>query len=199
MRKPKRAKSNQVRIIGGIFRSRKLAFPALPGLRPTGDRIRETLFNWLAPYVVGSRCLDLFAGSGALGIEALSRGAAQVTFMDASVQACDALRSNLNLLDRDLLASGKAQVICTDSLLWLDKQCKEADLRFNIVFLDSPFDANLNGSCISLLDSGKLLASGDLIYIEEPRENDPLHLLAHWQLVKTRDAGNVRFQLFQRE
>lgn len=199
MQKSKTARPNQVRIIGGLYRSRKLAFPTLPGLRPTGDRIRETLFNWLAPYIVGSRCLDLFAGSGALGIEALSRGALQVTFIDASTEACEALRNNLNLLDPDLLVSGKARIICTSSLLWLERGRKEADARFNIIFLDPPFDENLHISCCNLLDSGDVLAAGSQIYIEASRANHPGSIPVNWLLEKTRTAGNVCYQLFQRK
>ena len=199
MRKTQTARPNQVRIIGGMFRSRKLTFPTLPGLRPTGDRIRETLFNWLAPHIIGSRCLDLFAGSGALGMEALSRGAAQVIFIDASAQACEALRHNLDLLDRNLLASGQAQVICANSLRWINTGSNSTGSGFNIIFLDPPFADNLHQACSNALDASKLLAPDCLIYIEEAREQAPLSLPSHWQIAKTRSAGNIRFQLFQRQ
>jgi 16S rRNA (guanine966-N2)-methyltransferase len=199
MQKNKAVKPNQVRIIGGMFRSRKLAFPTLPGLRPTGDRIRETLFNWLAPHIVGARCLDLFAGSGALGIEALSRGAGQVTFIDASAQACEALRSNLNLLNPDLLTSEKARVICANSLQWLEDPHKEGDLHFNIAFLDPPFNAHLYEACSDLLDCSKVLAPDSLIYVEESRENGSPSAPGRWQLEKKRMAGNVTYQLFLRK
>lgn len=199
MQKSKTARTNQVRIIGGMYRSRKLAFPTLPGLRPTGDRIRETLFNWLAPHIVSSRCLDLFAGSGALGIEALSRGAAQVVFIESSAQACEALRYNLNLLDPDLLASGKARIICTSSLLWLEQSHKDGDTHFNIVFLDPPFDANVYDACSALLDRSGTLAPDSLIYIEEPCANKTPFAPASWHLEKKRRAGNVAYQLFQRK
>jgi 16S rRNA (guanine966-N2)-methyltransferase len=199
MQKSKTAKPSQVRIIGGMFRSRKLAFPTLPGLRPTGDRIRETLFNWLAPYIAGSSCLDLFAGSGALGIEALSRGAVQVTFIDSSPQACEALRSNLDLLDPELLSSGRARVVCANSLLWLEKQGKENRMHFNIAFVDPPFDAHLHGVSCDLLDGSGLLTPDSLIYIEASREHIAPSLPVSWQLEKNRMAGNVVYQLFERK
>jgi len=199
MPKSKTAKPNQVRIISGMFRSRKLTFPTVPGLRPTGDRTRETLFNWLAPHIVGSRCLDLFAGSGALGIEALSRGAMQVTFIDTSTLACEALRRNLDLLDPSLLTSGKARIICANSLIWLDTQHQEVDKDFNVVFLDPPFDANIYKACCDVLDCSDLLAPDCLIYIEEPRKQDNPSTPASWQLHKTRTAGNVCYHLSLRK
>src|SRR5512134_933490 len=121
---------NQLRIIGGRWRSRRLRFPPLPGLRPTPDRVRETLFNWLTPVIAGARCLDLFAGSGALGIEALSRGAAAVTFVERHPQAVRGLRANL----AQLRAEG-ARVEQADALLWL----RQAPQPFTVVFLNPPF------------------------------------------------------------
>ena len=107
--------TNQLRIIGGEWRGRKLRFPDVPNLRPTPDRVRETIFNWLMPVIHGARCLDLFAGSGALGLEALSRGASYTTFVDSHKKATQALKSHLDLLD----VNERAEVIQNDSIKFL--------------------------------------------------------------------------------
>ena len=206
MQKNKTSRPNRLRIIGGTFRSRKLTFPTLPGLRPTGDRIRETLFNWLAPHVPGSRCLDLFAGSGALGIEALSRGASQVVFIDSSSLACDSIRHNLNLLDPELLSSGKAHVICHDGLSWLLASERNAYGPFNMVFLDPPFSADLGAVCADTLEQSGTLAPDCLIYLEQTLRRNTMNeqssspiTPASWLLVKNKQAGNVSYQLFSRK
>jgi 16S rRNA (guanine966-N2)-methyltransferase len=193
----KTPRPNQVRIIGGTFRSRKLAFPPTPGLRPTGDRIRETLFNWLQPVIVGSYCLDLFAGSGALGMEALSRGAAQVTFIDTAPEACDSLRRNLDLLDPALRSTGQANVARADSLHWLGTREAASQHPVNLVFLDPPFAANLLELCCQKLAESPVLAPGCLIYLEQPRQPGTLSLPASWIAEKDKCAGNVRYQLFR--
>lgn len=199
MQKNKRTKTNQLRIIGGMYRSRKLTFPTIPDLRPTGDRIRETLFNWLAPHIVGSRCMDLFAGSGALGMEALSRGASQVTFIDTSSLACESIRSNLNLLDPQLITTGKARVICTNCLQWLTE---ESNHQFDIVFLDPPFSANLMMACTEKLEHSGKLAPDCIIYTEqaaqEPTTNSATRPTS-WLSIKSKRAGSVDYQLFNRK
>jgi len=202
MQKNKTSKSNQLRIIGGMYRSRKLTFPTIPGLRPTGDRIRETLFNWLAPHVFGSRCLDLFAGSGALGIEALSRGASHVTFIDNSALACESIRNHLHLLDPELIPSGKARVVCHNSLLWLTEPHQSERSLFDIVFLDPPFTENLGGACAEVLEQSAALTPECLIYVEEALHKatgESFVIPASWLLVKNKQAGNVRYQLFNRK
>src|SRR5690606_3705719 len=135
---------NQLRIIGGQWRGRKLRFPDVEGLRPTGDRIRETLFNWLAPELPGARCLDLFAGSGSLGLEALSRGAAASWMLERDAHAAGCLRENLQLLAAD---GGVVQHL--DSLTHLRQG--NAEQPFDVIFIDPPFDRNLWQASIDAL------------------------------------------------
>ena len=136
------AKSNQVRIIGGDWRSRRISFPDHQGVRPSADRVRETLFNWLGQDLRGKRCLDLFAGSGALGFEALSRGAACVVMVEKSRRVCEALRSNA-----ELLAAKNLQLHCADALEFATAAAaaaaSDAAARFDVVFLDPPFRSTL--------------------------------------------------------
>ena len=150
--------SNTLRIIGGSHRGRKLKFADVPGLRPTPDRVRETLFNWLAPLIPGARCLDLFAGSGALGFEAMSRGAREVVFVDSHSLAVKALRENIALL-----GDGSAEVIQSGALEWLSRQPAEP---FDVVFLDPPFRQDLLEPCCQRLDEAGWLASPAAIYLE---------------------------------
>lgn len=186
---PAANKAGQLRIIGGIYRSRKLLFPAIEGLRPTGNRIRETLFNWLAPSLKGATCLDLFAGSGALGMEALSRGAGHVTFVDSSPLACRYIRENL-----DLLGTTIAECHCEDGIRWLG-QTRE---RFDIVFLDPPFSHNLLETVTRVLDECDLVRPGGFIYIEDAVGNPAPSLPVTWRLFRDKKAGNVRYRLYQR-
>src|SRR6185312_11393174 len=122
----------KLRIIGGTLRGSRIAVPDFPGLRPTPDRVRETLFNWLAPVIDGAQCLDLFAGTGALGIEALSRGAAQVDFVESDARLADLLRANLTRLKQD------AQVHVGDAM----RHLAQVSSRYDLVFLDPPFAAD---------------------------------------------------------
>ena len=147
----------QVRIVAGRFRGRRLAFPAEPGLRPTPDRVRETLFNWLTPHLAGARCLDLFAGSGALGFEALSRGAAAVTLVDHNPAVVAALSEN-----RQRLAC-EAVIVNSGALDYLATQAPGA---FDIVFLDPPFASGLMGDALTALYERRILAPAGLVYIE---------------------------------
>jgi 16S rRNA (guanine966-N2)-methyltransferase len=177
----------QLRIIGGTWRGRKLAFDPAPGLRPTPDRVRETLFNWLAPTIQGARCLDLFAGTGALGFEALSRGATTVVFVDTSRRATKAIEKSAQVLD----AAG-AIVHCTDAEDYLRAARDES---FDIVFLDPPFaDDRLDELC-RLIDELGLLAPGARVYLEQDRAKPGITLPEHWQLFKDKTAGNVRYML----
>lgn len=181
----------ELRIIGGQWRGRKLRFPSLPGLRPSPDRIRETLFNWLAPEISGARCLDLFAGSGALGLEALSRGAGSCQFVDAAKAAAQRIEAHLTLLScRD------AKVICADALHWL-KQA--APSPFNMVFLDPPFRQDLLGDCCALLDSNGWLAARAWIYIESATDEPMPAVPSTWRLHRDKSAGQVAYRLFFRE
>ncbi|MDR7088759.1 16S rRNA (guanine(966)-N(2))-methyltransferase RsmD [Cellvibrio fibrivorans] len=187
--KPKPAGSNQLRIIGGIWRGRKLSFPDVNGLRPTGDRIRETLFNWLAPDIQGARCLDLFAGSGALGLEALSRGAASSLLLEKHAAAAQQLKSNLQLLQAD---NGRVEQV--DSLQWLKQQPPKP---FDIVFIDPPFALELWEPIAAELEAQDWLSDAAVIYLEAPRDAQ-LQLPGNWQLHRDKQAGQVSFRLYHR-
>jgi 16S rRNA (guanine966-N2)-methyltransferase len=176
-----------LRIIGGTWRGRKLRFPAAAAIRPTPDRVRETLFNWLQAAIPGAHCLDLFAGSGALGLEALSRGAAQVTFVDQDEAAAAALRALLIEWQ-----AHDAQVVRSDALRFLGRPAQACD----IVFLDPPFAGELLGRAAALLSERSWLKAGALIYVEcAAREGLPP--LPHgWQPLKAQRAGEVGYHLF---
>ena len=151
----------ELRIIGGVWRSRRIRFPGDPGLRPTPDRVRETLFNWLGPWVEGRRVLDLFAGSGALGLEALSRGAAEAVFVERSRVAADALRANATALG----ASG-ATVVCNEALDFLRRERREEG-GFDLVFIDPPYASDLARPALERLLSGHILREGGYVYLEQ--------------------------------
>jgi 16S rRNA (guanine(966)-N(2))-methyltransferase RsmD len=178
---------NRVRIIGGVWRSRMIPFPDLPGLRPTPDRVRETLFNWLGQDLTGKCCLDLFAGSGALGFEALSRGAASVTMVERAPRAWRALQDNAALLRaRDL------NVVCGDALEFLAGV--PASARFDVVFLDPPFGEGVpEGLWLRLLerlsDQGLVYLECDAMFAGHPR----LEMLKHGH------AGAVHYHLLGRK
>lgn len=157
------------------------------GLRPTAERIRETLFNWLAPTIAGSRCLDLCAGTGALGFEALSRGAREAVFVEKSPLAARVLRANAVMLDAD-----GADIRQGDALEFLGDS---PDAPFDIVFLDPPFAAAMHGELCRLLDEHAWVRPGSLVYIEEDRAAPPAELPAGWTLTRSRTAGNVRYSL----
>lgn len=176
---------NQLRIIGGAWRSRRLHFPNVEGLRPSTDRVRETLFNWLQPVIEGSRCLDLFAGSGALGLEALSRGAAQVTFVDQHSKVINALRNNLKLLE-----STAADIIQADALDFLQGNPHP----FDIVFIDPPFRQELLQPCLQLLDRG-WLGLDARVYIETELEQGTPDLPEGWEILRSKKAGQVAYHL----
>jgi 16S rRNA (guanine966-N2)-methyltransferase len=179
--------AQELRVIAGHWRGRKWRFRAESGVRPTPDRVRETLFNWLAPRIVGARCLDLFAGSGALGIEALSRGAAQVCCVDTQATLLQALRKQL----ADWRASGH-ELIQADALRWLGEAPPRA---FDLVFLDPPFASGLNEPALRLLTSRPWLAAGAWIYLEQ-NAADPLPALpAGWAPRKSGRAGAVGYYL----
>lgn len=181
-----RGASNTLRIIGGEWRGRKLRFADGEGLRPTTDRIRETLFNWLQPVIDGARCLDLFAGSGALGLEALSRGAAEVVFVDTNPRAIQALKENLALLDSD-----RAHVVKSDALRFLHGQTG----GFDIVFLDPPFRRELLQPALRELANGGWLKPGGHIYLELESEQGEPELPEGWRLLRSKQAGQVAYHL----
>jgi 16S rRNA (guanine966-N2)-methyltransferase len=182
-----RTTTGTLRIIGGQWRGRKLQFPTVTGLRPTGDRLRETLFNWLTPFVIDTHCLDLFAGSGALGLEALSRGAASATLVELSPTACNAIYQHATILG----AGFKAEVLEADAQQWLQQAPPRA---FDLVFLDPPFDSALLSKVIPLLAAPGWLSEGARIYIETAVKR-PINLPEHWQILRTIETGQVRCQL----
>jgi 16S rRNA (guanine966-N2)-methyltransferase len=182
--------TSQLRIIGGRWRGRKLNFPDVEGLRPTGDRIRETLFNWLAPDIQEARVLDLFAGSGALGLEALSRGAAYSLLLEKNSAAAGQLNANLVLLQ-----STKGKVQQQDALTWLSQHNQAQP--FDLVFIDPPFQLNLWQVVIDLLEKGNYLAKEAVIYVESGK-NTVYQAPSNWLLHRDKTAGNVCYRLFYR-
>ncbi|ALB56581.1 16S rRNA (guanine(966)-N(2))-methyltransferase [Cronobacter turicensis] len=190
MKKPTSSGSGQIRIIGGQWRGRKLPVPDSPGLRPTTDRVRETLFNWLAPYLVGARCLDCFAGSGALGLEALSRYAADATLLEMERGVAQQLQKNLATLK-----SSAAKVVNTNTLNFLSQNGEPHD----IVFVDPPFRKGLLEETLNLLETRGWLAPQALIYVESEVENGLPPVPASWQLHREKVAGQVAYRLYLRE
>ena len=189
--KQKSKGSGELRIIGGQLRGRKLAIADVPGLRPTTDRVRETVFNWLQFELVDTRCLDLFAGSGALAFEALSRGAKQVIVIEQDGQAAKLLNQHASLLSK--ACTGEALVQQADALQFLMQQPAQP---FNIVFIDPPFGMGLAERCIDKLEHNHWLAHGSWVYIETERSLT-LRVPHHWQLHREKNAGQVTYRLYQ--
>jgi 16S rRNA (guanine966-N2)-methyltransferase len=178
---------NEVRIIGGAWRGRKLRFPSgVPGLRPTPDRVRETLFNWLREDVAGARALDLYAGSGALGFEALSRGAREVLFVDRDVRVCRHLVESLARF-----GSRAGVVRCTDAQALL----RAGGEPFDLIFLDPPFEADALPALLKLIDAGGWLRPDGLVYLEGPESQGAPSLPEGWTLHRSRRAGEVGYHL----
>ncbi len=175
-------------MIGGQWRGRKLDFPDEEGLRPTPDRVRDTLFNWLQNDIVDARCLDLFAGSGALGLEALSRGAAHAVLVEKSPIATQQLDAHLRTLRCD-----NATVVRLSAEQFLQRG--PGDTRYDVIFLDPPFDTDLIPACVELLEKHHWLAAGAHIYLEMKRESAALALPDTWQLIRERIAGHIRYHL----
>jgi 16S rRNA (guanine966-N2)-methyltransferase len=184
------ASRNRLRIIGGQWRGRILEFPSVAAIRPTPDRVRETLFNWLQSDIVGARCLDLFAGSGALGMEALSRGASQVVFVDCEPSIGQYLRATLQRL-----GSSTGTVHTADSLKWL----AESSQSFDVVFLDPPFDVDILSTVCQRLEQGHWLKPEALIYIECASSGSVPQLPANWMLIKSKTTGQVGYHLARRK
>lgn len=178
-----KAQKQQLRIIGGQWRSRRLSFPAISGLRPTLDRIRETLFNWLQQEVEGKRVLDLFAGSGALGFEALSRGAERVQFLEKNPAAAAQIKKNLEVLEVK-----HAAVWAGDSLHWLAQNPTD----FDLVFIDPPFHQGLLQPTLDALE----LRTGALVYVEHEPQLTP-HWPHNWVERKNKRSKEFCFRLFE--
>lgn len=181
---------NQVRIIGGEYRGRKLSFPDAEGLRPTPDRVRETLFNWLQPSISGALCLDLFAGTGVLGFEALSRGAAKVMFVERDTRVCQSLKMNLDLLglaDKSVLNQSNAldviPLVAIDSI--------------DLVFLDPPYGKGLVSACLKKLYDCQCLKSKGRLYLEQESQLAEPVLPENWTMLKNKQAGQVNYYLIQ--
>ncbi|HEU4663437.1 MAG TPA: 16S rRNA (guanine(966)-N(2))-methyltransferase RsmD [Dokdonella sp.] len=185
---PAKSAHGAVRIVAGRLRGSRLAVPVREGLRPTPDRVRETLFNWLMPYLPGMRCLDLYAGTGALGIEALSRGAGACTFVERDRELCRALADNL----ARLRVAG-ADVVHADAAGWLTG----AATPYDLVFLDPPFDAGLWQGAAAAIEQGGWLADGGFAYVESPREAR-FELPSTWVRHREGVAGAVRHALYRR-
>ena len=179
----------KLRIIGGKWRSRTIPFPSAQGLRPTGDRVRETVFNWLAPSIEGARCLDLFAGSGALCFESLSRGAAHCTALELQDAAVRQLRESATVLEAlDL------RIVQTNSLQYLENNGTQQ--RYDLVFVDPPFDTPLLSSACALLERGQWLATNAKIYCELSAADNSFVPAHNWQLLREKISGGVRYCLF---
>jgi 16S rRNA (guanine966-N2)-methyltransferase len=179
------AKSNQLRIIGGEWRSRRITFPNHEGLRPSADRVRETLFNWLGQDLDGKLCLDLFAGSGALGFEALSRGAAGVVMVEKSRRVCEALRRNAGLL-----AAKNLQLHCADALEFATAAAADAAARFDVVFLDPPYGSALLAQAQQRVVP--LLRPEAKVYVESAAEFVPSD---GWRIFRRGRAGRAHYTL----
>ena len=183
--------TSTLRIIGGKWRSRRIGFASIKGLRPTTDATRETLFNWLAPNIVNANCLDLFSGSGALGFEALSRGAKHVVMVDASTQAIAALKKNAKILNTE-----EIDFYCAKIPQNLNKIPEQS---FDIVFLDPPFYLDLlKPTCEKLINS-KYLAENSIIYIETEKELNIENIIPkNWQILRQKVMGQVGSYLIEK-
>jgi len=179
------AKTNRIRIIGGDWRSRRIGFPDHEGLRPSADRVRETLFNWLGQDLGGQSCLDLFAGSGALGFEALSRGAASVVMVEKSRRVCEALRRNAQLLGAKNLSVHRA-----DALEFATAAAADAAARFDLVFLDPPFRSALLEQALPRV--APLLRPGARVYVEGAAVFAPS---GGWRMHRQGRTGQVHYTL----
>jgi 16S rRNA (guanine966-N2)-methyltransferase len=189
VRKQANSSAGSIRIIGGSHRGRKLPVLNADGLRPTTDRMKETLFNWLMLDVRGSTCLDCFAGAGSLGFEALSRGASTVTFMELDKLTSKQLLANASLLK---YSSNQAVILQGDTLNLL-KKCSET---LDIVFVDPPFNQGLVQPCIDLLVSQQALKPGAKVYIEKESGENSLLVPTNWRLLKEKSSQQVSVQLF---
>ena len=183
-------RSGSIRIISGRWRGRKLPVHDVEGLRPTTDRVKETVFNWLALDIPRSRCLDLFSGSGGLGFEAASRGAEQVVMLELNKQAYPQLKQNAESLKADNI-----ELHHTDALTYLDK----AATPFDVVFIDPPFRKDLLEATLTKLENNGWLAKNAMVYIEAEKELSSLPVPAHWRLHRDKTAGQVMFKLYERE
>jgi len=191
-----KVQTGSFRVIGGTWRSRRLTFPAIVGLRPTTDRVKETVFNWLSAYLPDANVLDLFAGSGSLGIEALSRGAKSVTFIEKDKQAAIAIRENFKLLG--IQENIETKVLNIDALTWLSSwDNANTSKAFDVIFIDPPFRKGLLNDCLSYLEQNHRLDKGTMVYLEREKEAIETCIPKSWTLLKEKVAGQVSYQLFK--
>ena len=181
---------NTLRIIGGEWRGRKLQFPKVDAIRPTPDRVRETLFNWLEPMIHDANCLDLFAGSGALGFEALSRGAASVIMCDSNPKIISTLKQHADLLKTD-----KGQFVQTDALELLNRNQQ----KFDLIFLDPPFNSDLLERCFRIMEGRNCLNENAMIYVEASSKDELPRPPVNWKLHRNKAAGDVAYYLYINE
>lgn len=194
MAKSDGGKRGQCRIIAGKWRGRNIKFDDAEGLRPTTDRIRETVFNWLQSYIPQSRCLDCFAGSGVLGFEALSRGAAEVIFIEKNIKTVRNLKANISQL-----GAGNVTIHHADALTWLQSQGKlvrQSNKLFDLVFIDPPFHSDLLVKCCNALVNCGCLAEDAIIYVEHEAGLEP-DLPENWCCLKEKKAGQVSYKLLE--
>lgn len=186
----KSGKSNSVRIISGSWRGRRLQVADVPGLRPTGDRCRETLFNWLQPWIPTANCIDLFAGTGALGFEAASRGAASIVMVEKHPRALQVLRQSI-----ELLQAIQVQLQAGGAMSQIEGLMPDS---FDIAFVDPPFDSNLGAVVLERLDKSACIRRGGFVYIESPA-NVSIPPPEGWSVWRDQQMGEVRMQLFRRK
>jgi len=186
---PRHQASGDIRIIGGRWRGRRLPVADAQGLRPTADRIRETLFNWLQSDIAGARCLDLFAGSGALGIEALSRGAAHSTFVDSNTDVLRGVATTLAALE----ANGETDCHAMQASAFI----ASCERRYDVIFLDPPFTQNLLGDLCQQLQVSAVLDTDSLIYIESGQAPEAWFPGGAWQALRQKRAGAVHYGLYR--
>jgi len=189
--KPSPGGLNSVRIIGGSWRGRRVHFPDSPGLRPTPDRVRETLFNWLQHSIAGARCLDLFAGSGALGLEALSRGAREAVFVEQAFAPAQMLAEELKRFYGGRSAGSRGCIVQSSAARFLSAPGEP----FDVIFLDPPFGLDVLPEYVRLIDAGGWAVGGGWIYLESARAAGPPPVPSHWELVKSKSAGEVGYHL----
>lgn len=187
--KQRRTASGGIRIIAGRYRRLRIAFDEAPGLRPTPDRVKETIFSWLAPVLKGARCLDAFAGSGALGFEAASRGAAVVDMLELQPRVADRLRRESRRLKAEMV-----NVHCADASGWLARNPARGE-AYTVIFLDPPFRSGMSNRCLGAVAEHGWLAPDGYVYMELGIDSDPLELPAGWELVRAKRAGRVRYHL----
>ena len=188
-----RKMAGTVRIIGGRWRGRRIPVADVPGLRPSGDRSRETLFNWLQADIRGARCADLFAGTGVLGLEAASRGASRVTLIEQSRKAARVICESVELLTQN--EQRDISVLEMDALAWLKTLDKGV---LDIVFVDPPFGSGLESRALALLDERDALAEGGAVYVETARDAPAVQVPQSWSEAREKVLGEVRMQLFRK-